>query len=54
MTRLYWVEVLTQSVWNVCIKFDTWKEYLKMSILEEAMLRENHVNREIEILELTI
>ena len=26
MTRLYWVYDLTQSVWNVCIKFDTWKD----------------------------
>ena len=25
MARLYWVEVSTQSVWNVCIKFDTQK-----------------------------
>ena len=25
MTRLYWVEESTQSVWNMCIKFDTWK-----------------------------
>ena len=27
MTRPYWVEESTQSVWNVCIKFDTWKEH---------------------------
>ena len=25
MTRLYWVEYLTQSVFKFCIKFDTWK-----------------------------
>ena len=25
MTILDWFEYLTQSVWNVCIKFDTWK-----------------------------
>ena len=25
MTGLDWVEDSTQSVWNVCIKFDTWK-----------------------------
>ena len=35
MTRLYWVKYSTQSVLNVCIKFDTWKENWKPSILEE-------------------
>ena len=25
MTRLDWVQESTQSVWNVCIKFYTWK-----------------------------
>ena len=33
MTRLYWVEDSTQSVWDFCIKFDTWKEHLKLSVL---------------------
>ena len=52
MTRLYWVKYSTQSVLNVCIKFDTW-EHLKLSVLEgkqccsewETVLRENHENR---------
>ena len=35
MTRLDWVEESTQSVWNVCIKFDTLKEHLKLSVIEE-------------------
>ena len=34
MTRLDWVEDLTKSVWNVCIKFNTLKEYWKLSVLE--------------------
>ena len=34
MTRLDWVEYLTQSVWNVCIKFDTREEHWKLSVLE--------------------
>ena len=62
MTRLYGFEHLTQSVWNVCIKFDTWKEHWKLSFLEvkhccykrKRMLRENHVNGESRSLELTI
>ena len=53
INRLDWVEDSTQSVWNVCIKFDIWKEYWKQSILEEkkycskwkTVLRENHENR---------
>ena len=35
MTRLDLFEDSTKSVWNVCIKFDAWKEYLKLSVLEE-------------------
>ena len=62
MTRLDWVEESTQSVWTFCIKFDTWKEHWKMSVIEgkqcfskyETVLRENHVNRESESLDLTI
>ena len=34
MTRLDWVEYSTQSVWNVWIKFYTWKEHLKLSVIE--------------------
>ena len=62
MTRLDWVEELTQSVWNVCIKFHTWKEHWKMSVLKgkkycsewKTVLRENYVNRESKSLELKI
>ena len=62
MTILCWVEDSTQSVWNVCIKFDTWKEHWKMSVLEEkqccsewkTVLIENNVNRESKSIELTI
>ena len=54
MTRLDLVEDSTQSVWNVCIKFDIWKEHWKLSVPEEKLLRENHVNRESNSLELTI
>ena len=35
MTRLDLVEDSTQSVWNICIKFDTWKEHLKLSVQKE-------------------
>ena len=54
MTRLDWVEDSTQSVWNVFIKFDTWKNIENCNVLEETVLRENYVNRESKILELTI
>ena len=62
ITTLDWVEDSTQSIWNVCIKVDTWKEHWKLSVLEgiffcfewETVLRENHENRESKILELTI
>ena len=62
MTRLGWVEESTQSVWNVCIKFDIWLKNWKLSGLEgkqccsewKTVLRENHVNREIQSLEITI
>ena len=62
MTRLDWVQESTQSVWNVCIKFYTWKEHWKLSILEvkqfysewKIVLRENHVSRESKRLELKI
>ena len=33
MTRLYWVEDLTQPVLNVCIKLNTGKEHWKIYIL---------------------
>ena len=53
MTNLDLVEYSAQSVWNVCIMFDTWKEHWKMSVLEgkkcfskwKTVLIENHVNR---------
>ena len=34
MPILNWVEDLTQSVWNACIKFDTQKEHWKLSMIE--------------------
>ena len=60
MTRLDWVGNLTQSVWNVCIKFDTWNEHWKLSVIEgkkccsewKTVLIENHVNRESKILDI--
>ena len=53
MTRLDLSEESIQSVWNFCIKFDTWKEHWKLSVLEvkpryykcEIFLRENYVYR---------
>ena len=56
-----WVEDSTQSVWNVCIKFYTWKEHWKLSVLEvkkccsklKTVLIENHVNRKSKRLEIT-
>ena len=54
MTRLDWVEDLNQSVWNFCIKFDTWKKIENCIVLVETVSRENHVNRESKILELTL
>ena len=55
MTRLYWVDEWTQSVWNVC-------RTMKISVLEEnnVVLNENSVerkpciNRESKSLELKI
>ena len=62
MTILDWVEDLTQSVWIFCIKFDTWKEHWRLSVLEgkqffyecKTVLRENHVKRESKRLDLPI
>ena len=62
MTRLYWVEESTQSVWNVCIKFDTWKLHWKLSVIEgkqycyeyKTVLRENNADRENKSLEIII
>ena len=34
ITRIDWFEDSTQSVWNVCIKFDTWKEHWKLYVIE--------------------
>ena len=39
MNRLDWVEDLTQSVWNVCIKFDTWKNIENYTVLEENCVK---------------
>ena len=58
MTRLFWVEDSTQSVWNICINFDTRKNYWKLSVIEEkqccskwkTVLRETNVNWESMIL----
>ena len=49
MTRLDWFEDSIKSVLNVCIKFDTWNEHWKLSVLElkqccskrKTVLREN-------------
>ena len=41
MTRLDLIEDSTQSVWNVCIKFDAWKEHWKLSVLEENNVVQN-------------
>ena len=35
MPRLYWVEDLTQSVWNVFIEFDIWNNIENCTIPEE-------------------
>ena len=40
MTRLDLVEYLTQSIWNVCVKFETWKNIETCTVVEEIMLRE--------------
>ena len=40
MTVLDWVGDSTQSVWNFCIEFDTWKNIEKITVLEW-----NSVNR---------
>ena len=37
MTILDWDEDLTQSVWNVCINFDTWKNIENWTFLEEIL-----------------
>ena len=46
MTILDWVEESTQSVWNICIKFDTWNNIENCTVIEENSLRQYHVNRE--------
>ena len=46
MTQLDWVEESTQSVWNVSIKFDTWKNIENFTVLKKKALRENHRKRE--------
>ena len=33
MTRLDWVDDLTQSVWNVCIEFDIWNNIENFTFL---------------------
>ena len=44
MTRLYLFENLSRLFFNICIKFDTWKENWKQSVLEEnnVILNEKH------------
>ena len=39
MTILNWVEDSTQSVWNVCIKFDTWNNVENFTVLEENSVK---------------
>ena len=38
MNRLDWVVDSTQSVWNVCIKFDKWKNIENCTVLEQKSL----------------
>ena len=45
MTRLDWVEDSTQSVWNVCIKFDTLNNIKKCTVLEENRVKRKKLNR---------
>ena len=54
MTRLDLAENLNQSVWNICVKFDTLNNIENYSVLEKTVLRENHVNEESKNLDLTI
>ena len=61
-TIIDWVEDSNQSVWNVCIKFDTWIQHWKMYVLlndhvvinEKSVERKPFINRESKKLELTI
>ena len=39
MTRLDWFEDSTESFWNVCIKFDTWKNIENCTVLEENSVK---------------
>ena len=39
MTRLDWVEDSTQSVWNICNKFETWNSIENCTVLEENMVK---------------
>ena len=39
MTWLYWAEDLTQSVWNLCIKFDTWNKIENCTVLEKNSVK---------------
>ena len=54
MNRLDWVEESTQSILNVCIEFDTWKNIENFTFLEENSVKRHHINRESKSLELTI
>ena len=39
MTRIDWVEESTQSVWYVCIEFDTWNNTENCTVLEEKSVK---------------
>ena len=54
MNKINWVEDSNKSVWNVCIKFDTWKNIEKFTVIEENSVKKKHVNIEIKSLEITI
>ena len=41
MTRLDWVEESTELVWNVFIKFYTWKDHSNLSVLEKNNVAQN-------------
>ena len=54
MTIIDWVEDSNQSVWNICIKFDTWNNIEKYTVIIKKLFREIHINRESNILEFKI
>ena len=54
ITILYWVEDSTQSVWNVCIEFDKWKNIENYTVIEENSVKRKPYNIESRSVELTI